>query len=125
MLQEDFKSDFFSNSFLDTTETFDSIGFRKINIQPMLRLGGMHENKSSTSFDIGIHEEMNNKSVLNNSYGMGRLNFHVNDNPISLSRNIIIKMYGKETMILTVRSIGNLKKKLATQLNIFQICLLM
>ncbi len=59
MNQRDIDSAYFKNTFLDTSQTFDSIGFRKIILIPTLKIA---------NFKIGLKKDLNDKIILNNSY---------------------------------------------------------
>ena len=84
LLEEGISSNFFSNIFLDSTETFDSVGFKKIVIRPLLKLGKLKK-KGQPILTFGANKEFNDKSILNNSYTQGKLNFEVFKNPVSVS----------------------------------------
>ncbi len=82
LLEEDIDAFFFSNAYLDTTETFDSIGFRKLILEPVLALGNLNNGKSM--LNIGVRKEINDKSILNNSYILSKLNINFNGLPVYL-----------------------------------------
>ncbi len=83
LLEEGINSNFFSNIFLDSTETFDSIGFRKIVIKPLVKLGNFKK-KGMPFLIFGVNKEINDKNILNDSYAQGKLNFEIFQKPISI-----------------------------------------
>lgn len=85
LLEEDIDANFFSKTYLDTTETFDSIGFRKLVIQPVLKFGNTNKKKTKSIVSFGIHKEINDKTILNNSYILSRLNMNFAKTPVSIS----------------------------------------
>ena len=85
LLEEDIDANFFSKTYLDTTETFDSIGFRKLVIQPVLKFGNTNKKKTKSIVSLGIHKEINDKTILNNSYILSRLNMNFAKTPVSIS----------------------------------------
>ncbi len=81
LLEEGVNSNFFSNKFLDSTKTFDSIGFRKILIKPSIQLGNLK--KTGAPFlTFGVNKEFNDKNILNNSFALGKINFKIFQTPI-------------------------------------------
>jgi hypothetical protein len=83
LLEEGINSNFFSNIFLDSTETFDSIGFRKIAIKPLVKLGNLKK-KGVPFLIFGVNKEINDKNILNDSYAQGKLNFDIFKNSVSI-----------------------------------------
>lgn len=81
LLEEEVNSNFFSNIFLDSTETFDSIGFRKLLITPSIQLGNFKKN-GVPFLTFGVNKEFNDKNILNNSYALGKINFKIFEKPI-------------------------------------------
>lgn len=65
--ERDIDSAFFDNNFLDTTATFDSVGFEKIAIEPSL-VYSTFKNDVSQKIKIGAKKEWHNYDFLNNSY---------------------------------------------------------
>jgi hypothetical protein len=68
---------------LDSTETFDSIGFRKIVIKPLVKVGNLKK-KGVPFLILGVNKEINDKNVLNDSYAQGKLNFEIFKTPTSI-----------------------------------------
>ena len=85
LLEEDIDANFFSKTYLDTTETFDSIGFRKLIIQPVIKFGNTNKKKRKSIVRAGIHKEINDKNILNNSYALSSLNMNFGETPVSIS----------------------------------------
>ena len=85
MFEEDIDVDFFSQTYLDSTETSDSVGFKKFVIEPIINLGKLKKIKGKSLISAGIHKEFNDKLILNNSYALTRLNFVLKKTLISLS----------------------------------------
>ena len=77
LLEEDIEANFFSHTYLDTTETFDSIGFRKLILEPTLAIGNLNKNNKKSILHLGVRKEMNDKSILNNSYVLSKLNINL------------------------------------------------
>ena len=79
LLEEDIDANFFSHTYIDTTETFDSIGFRKLIIEPSFALRNLNKNNEKSILHLGVRKEINDKSILNNSYVLSKLNINFNN----------------------------------------------
>lgn len=75
MSERDIDSAFFPNTFLDTTQTFDSIGFRKLVFIPTLKF---------SNFELGVNKEFNDKTILNNSFAFAKGRVKLGENAINL-----------------------------------------
>lgn len=71
--EADIDSGYFINTFLDTTATFDSIGFKKIVFEPNIEF----DHSSSLKLGLGVHKEFNDNSILNNSYAIANSRFSI------------------------------------------------
>ena len=111
LLEEDIDANFFSKTYLDTTETFDSIGFRKLVIQPVLKFGNTNKKKTKSIVNFGIHKEINDKNVLNNSYALSRLNMNFGKIPFSISGKYHFENAWKGNYSITGNTNFTLKKE--------------
>lgn len=72
MQQRDIDSAFFQNTFLDSTETFDSIGFQAIAIKPYLDFESKRLHAKAGAF-----KSFNDFSVFNDAYAFADVNFKI------------------------------------------------
>lgn len=67
MEERDIDSAFFDINYLDTTSTFDSVGFEKIIFNPSISFGKKGKT-TANKFSAGINKEWHNYDFLNNSF---------------------------------------------------------
>ncbi len=79
MSEQDIDSNYFTNNFLDTTKTFDSIGFKKIVIKPTFQF-----KNNSIKIKAGVNQEFNDNNIFNNSFGFASAFFKVKNTYIKL-----------------------------------------
>lgn len=104
--KQDIDSAFFLNTFLDSTQTFDSIGFKKIEFQPELELiSGFEKN-----LKLGVTKQWHNKDVLNNSFAYLKSKFEIAEKPITIKAKYYFENYWNGNFNFSVNTNWDFKK---------------
>lgn len=107
MGETDIDSGYFNNVFLDTTNTFDSIGFRKVVIRPSLYWLAVDTSKS---FEIGYEKHLYDFSILSRSNIFASGLFNLKTNRVRLSGTYHLESFWKNNYSMLVEVSRKIKK---------------
>lgn len=116
--EADIDGEFFSEALLDTTQTFDSIGFKKIEINPELKFSS----SLNKFFSIGLHKQQHDKALLNNSFVYFKLSNLLKGKLFLISGKYYFENYwtgNYDISLDTDWGLNNKRKKNNRKINVF------
>ena len=107
LIKEDIDSAFFLNTFLDSNQTFDSIGFRKLELNPELELiSGFKKN-----LKLGIKKQWYDKDILNNSFAYLESIYPIAKQNINIKAKYYFENYWNGNYNISINTDWNFKKR--------------